>query len=122
MKKYLFPALFSISIILVGTLISSILYYFNITSDKINSVLLYLIGIIAIFTGSLKLAKNLKYKGIITGAVYFLAWFIIMVFLSLVIFKSSFTTNGIIFYLILLVFSILGGIIGKNTQEENDVN
>lgn len=122
MKKYLFPILISVGIVLIGALFSSILYYFNITTDKINAILLYLISISSIFIGSLSLAKNLKHKGIITGSIYFIGCFAVACFLSLIIFKTSFNASNIIFYIILLVFSILGGIIGKNMQEQNDVN
>lgn len=120
MKKYLIPILVNVGVLLIGTLISSILYYFNITSDKINGIMLYLISFSSIFIGSMMLAKNLKYKGIITGLFYFLFWFIISIILSLVVFKSAFNIKNIIYYLILLVFTLLGSIIGKNIQKEND--
>ena len=122
MKKYLIPTLVNVGVLLIGTLISSILYYFNITSDKINGIMLYLISFASIFIGSLMLAKNLKYKGLITGLFYFLFWFIISIFLSLVIFKTGFNIKNIIYYLVLLAFSLLGSIIGKNIQKENDTN
>ena len=116
MKKYLFAFAYSFLIILIGCLISSILYYFNITTDKINSILIYLNGIIAIFIGSFKLGKELKYKGIITGGLYFFILLIFFVITSLLIFKANYSINNIIFYLILFIFSLLGGIIGKNYQ------
>lgn len=120
MKKYLIPALYTIAIIFIGAFLSSILYYFNITSDKLNSILLYLIGIIGIFTGSVIFSKKIKYKGVVNGLIYFTAWFIIMMLLSLMILKTSFKVSNIIYYVIIMVFSMLGGIIGKNLKEEND--
>lgn len=122
MKKYIFPVLYSLCIMLVGTLISSILYYFNVTSDKLNTILLYCISILAIFIGALKLAKEVKYKGIVTGLIYFTCFFVAMVFLSLIIFKVNLGIKNIIYYLILLIFSLLGGILGKNLNEKTDVN
>lgn len=119
-KKYILPVIYTTAIIIIGTLFTSVLYYFNITSDKINNILLYLISIVAIFTGSLSFAKNMNYKGIISGLLYFAFWFIIMLLLSLIAFKASFSINSIIYYAVILVFSLLGGIIGKNTKEEND--
>ena len=106
--------------VIIGALLSSILYYFNITSDKINNILLYLISIIAIFIGSIFFSKQLKYKGIINGLLYFMICFIIMAFFCLTIFKVDFKLNNLIYYLIILIFSILGGIIGKNLKEQND--
>ena len=122
MKKYIIPVCYSLCIIIVGTLISSILYYFSITTDKLNTIFLYCIGILSIFVGSLKLAKNLKHKGIITGLVYFTGFLMLMVFLTLFIFKIRIGAKNLIYYLVLLVFSLLGGILGKNMNEEADIS
>lgn len=121
-KKYLIPILYTLTIVLIGTFLSSILYYFNITTDKLNNILLYLISIVGIFTGSIFFSKETKYKGIINGLLYFVGWFVIMLLSSLIIFKTSFKINSLIYYSIILIFSMLGGIIGKNLKEENDGN
>ncbi len=120
MKKNLLSFAYTISIILIGTLLNSILYYFDITSDKINTILLYLIGIIAIFVGAIKSSKENNQKGIITGLIYFCIWFFIMILTSLIFFKINFHFKDFIYYLILLIFSLLGGIIGKNMQDKTD--
>lgn len=120
MKKYLIPALYTLGIIVIGALLSSILYYFNITSSKINSILLYLISIAGIFTGSILFSKEMKYKGIVSGIIYFMACFIVMGVLSLLIFKANFKLSSLIYYIVILLFSMLGGVIGKNLKEEND--
>lgn len=120
MKKYLMPILYTLAFLVIGTFFTSILYYFNITSDKVNQILIYLIAIIAMFVGSIIFAKNNKYKGIISGLLYFVGWFVIMLIMSLLVFKSSFKISSLIYYGVLMIFSVLGGIIGKNYQEEND--
>ena len=122
MKKYLIPCLYTLSILLLGSFLSSIIYYFNLTSDKFNTILLYLIGIMSIFVGSLKLSKNLNQKGIITGVIYFGIFFVIMIFTSVVIFKSELNIKSFIYYFVLLIFSMLGGVLGKNMQEEKEAN
>lgn len=122
MKKYLLPIIYSVSIILVGGLISTVLYYFDITSTKVNTIFLYATAILSMFVGSLKLAKELNHKGFITGLLYFLFWFIIMLFLSLVIFKASFTLKSLIYYVVILLFSMLGGVLGKNLKEETEAS
>ena len=120
MKKYLTPILYTLAFLVIGTFFTSILYYFNITSDKVNQILIYLIAIISMFVGSIIFAKNNKYKGIISGLLYFVGWFVIMLIISLLVFKSSFKISSLIYYGVLMIFSVLGGIIGKNYQEEND--
>ena len=122
MKKYLIPCLYTLSILLLGSFLSSIIYYFNLTSDKFNTILLYLIGIMSIFVGSLKLSKNLNQKGIITGVIYFGIFVVIMIFTSVVIFKSELNIKSFIYYFVLLIFSMLGGVLGKNMQEEKEAN
>lgn len=122
MKKYLFPILYTLGILLVGTLLTSILYYFNITSDKANTCLLYLVSMVAIFTGSLMLGKQTSKKGIISGLIYFVGWFIVMIMLALLIFKAKVNLGSFIYFLILSAFSMLGGVIGKNNKEEADVS
>lgn len=118
MKKYITPILISVGILFISSLISSILYYFNITSEKINSILLYIISIISIFTGSLLIAKNVNKKGIISGLIYFIVWIILSLIISLIVFKTSFKMSNFIYYIVLLLFSLSGGIIGKNKQKE----
>lgn len=120
MKKYFFPFFYTLLIILLGALFSSILYYFDIIGDKLNTIILYLISIISIFTGALMLCRKIKQKGIIGGAIYFGIWFVIINIISLIIFKSKFSFNSFIYYFILLIFSIMGGVIGKNSQIEID--
>lgn len=120
MKKYFFPFFYTLLIILLGALFSSILYYFDIIGDKLNTIILYLISIIAIFTGALMLCRKIKQKGIIGGAIYFGILFVIINIISLIIFKSKFSFNSFIYYFILLIFSIMGGVIGKNSQIEID--
>lgn len=120
MKKYVIPFLYTVGIILIGSLIISTLYYFNILSDKVYSIFLYLVSIIAVLIGSIKFSKVLNKKGFVNGIIYFLTLFILMIILSILIFKSDMSLKNIIYYFILLIFSMLGGIIGKNFKEEND--
>lgn len=120
MKKYLFLVLYSLGIILIGCLFSSILYYFNITNDKINNLLICLINIIAIFTSSFYLSENIKYKGLVTGLICFLIYVIPVILIKLSILNTNVSLGNILFYLVLLIFSEIGSIIGKNIKKEND--
>lgn len=85
-------------------------------------IFIYVTSILALFIGSIKFSKNIKYKGIINGLIYFIIWFIIMLFFSLVIFKTNYTLKNLVYYIVLLIFSIIGGILGKNLQEETVTN
>lgn len=120
MKKYLFLVLYSLSIIIIGCFLSSILYYFNITNDKINNLLICLTNIISLFIGSLYLSKNIKYKGLISGVIYFIIYVIPIILIKLIVLNTKISLNNILFYLILLIISEIGSIIGKNIKKEND--
>lgn len=120
MKKHIGAFLYSFTSLLIGSFIVSILYYFNITSDKFNNILLYFISISSIFIGSTYFSKNMKYKGLVNGIIYFLIWFIIMLFLSLIVFKTHFGIKNIIYYIILLIFSLIAGVLGKNLEDKSD--
>ena len=74
------------------------------------------------FTGSLILSKYTKKIGIACGSLYFTGWFVLLILLSLV-FKTDFNLSMFIYFVILLIFSMLGGIIGKNfIEEKNSTN
>ena len=118
-KKIVKSILYTILITLISLVFTSILYYFNITNDKINSILIYLTSIASMFTGSLILSKHIKKRGITCGTLYFTGWFLLLILLSL-IFKADFNLSMFIYFIVLLLFSILGGIIGKSFIEENE--
>lgn len=121
-KKIITSVIYTILITLISLIFTSILYYFNITSDKLNKVLIYLTSIISMFTGSLILSKYTKKRGIACGSLYFTGWFVLLILLSLV-FKTDFNLSMFIYFVILLIFSMLGGIIGKNfIEEKNSTN
>lgn len=121
MKKYLPAFLYTIGICFIGTLVTTILYYFNITSDKFNTILIYLVSIISMFIGTFIIGKKTNKKAIIAGSIYYLIFFLIMLILSFLIFKSPFKISNLIYYVILYVFNILGAIIGKNNKEETGI-
>lgn len=118
MKNKLIPYLYTISIILIGSIIISLLYYFNITSEKINKLLIYAISSISIFIGAFKMGIISNKKGLITGILYYLVWFIIS-FLITIIFLKNISITSFIYYLLLLIFSMIGSIIGKNKKKED---
>lgn len=111
--------LYTVLIALISLIFTSVLYYFNVTSDKLNKILIYLSSIVSMFTGSLILSKYTKKRGITCGTLYFTGWFVILILLSL-IFRSDFNLSMFIYFIVLLIFSMLGGIIGKNFAEENN--
>ena len=74
---------------------------------------------VAIFIGSYKLAINSNQKGIVSGLIFFIGTITIMLILSLFIFKVKISMQSFIYYVAILIFSVLGGIIGKNKKQDD---
>ena len=119
MKKYILQVLYTILTILISAFIITILYYFNITNENINKILIFISGIIAIFIGSLKFSIKNNIKALITGISFYSIFMIIFTIIN-VIFIKRLNLNTVIYYISLLIFSIIASYIGKNTKKEKN--
>lgn len=117
-KKYFYIIFLPILIILISTFIISILNYFNIISLKLNEIFLYLTSIISLFIGSFNYAKIKKQKALISGIIYFIFYFLVIIISNVI--NKSFTINTFIYILMLLLFSIFASIFGKNIKESKE--
>ena len=104
-------------IILVSTFIVTILSYFNIFNDNITKIMKFIIPTISTFIGGIMMGKRANKKGIIEGAR--LALIIISILMLLSVVLSNFKPQSIIYYLIIVVTTIFGALIGvqKKVQE-----
>jgi len=118
--KYLKGFLYTFFIIIVATIISTTLYYYNIIGDKINNMFLYLISIVSIFIGSIIFNKNTKYKKIIGGLIYFIICMLIYIIISLMFYGGYLNIKSIVYYFVLLIFSVFGSIIGKSINKKSN--
>lgn len=118
LKKILNPLLSFFIIILVGTLVLTLINYFNLLNSKIISILKLILPIGAIFTSSYKLGKISEQKGYLEGLK--LGSIIILIFTLLVIILDKFSLKSLIYYLILLLTSILSSMIGINRKKLNN--
>lgn len=119
MKKYLVPFLYVIMIVMIGLIPLSILYYFNVLSDKIVNYLLWLLMIISMIIGSFKISYQMKYRGIINGLIFFFMFFAIMMLFNLVL-KIKLSSSSIIYYIFLLLACVIGAIMGKNKKADEN--
>lgn len=115
MKKYLKGYIYYLSILLISSLIICILYFFNLLKVNLYSNLLYILSVISSFIGSYIFSKNLNKKGLITGSIFFLSTSFIM-FLTSYIINNNLNISTLIYYLIILLSCLLGGIISKNKK------
>ncbi len=94
-------------------LITSLINLTNLNTNLINKLSIILTAI-SFFIVSAKASNNLNEKGYILGIKLGLLFVILLILLNLIISKSPFNIDRIIYYIILIASSILGGSFGKN--------
>ena len=118
MKKLAISLIYIVSSILVLTLLFTLINYFNVINDKTMSIFKIIIPIISLFIGGIYLGLNTKFKGFCNGLKLGLVFIFIMILLN-IIFISSFEFKNILYYLILLITTTLGSMIGINIKKSN---
>lgn len=115
LKKILNSLMWFFIILLCGTLIITILNYFNIMNNKIIFVVKLILPMIAMFISSYRLGKVSDKKGYLEGLKF--GGIIIFVFMILVILLDKLEIKSIIYYGILLLTSIMSSMIGINRKK-----
>ena len=108
--KYL--GLFLIFILII-TLLTSLINLTNINTVLISKISIILTAI-SFFIISTKASSKISEKGYILGLKLGLLFVIFLLLINIIFFKSAFNIDRIIYYIILIASSILGGSFGKN--------
>ena len=104
-------------IIITGTLVITIFNYFNILSSNIISIMRLILPVIAIFISSYKLGKVSDKKGYLEGLKF--GGIVILIFTILVILLDKLELRSLIYYLILLLTSVMSSMVGINRKKTN---
>ena len=115
MMNYLKSSLWSISILIISSIIITILNYFNVISGIPLKIIFLLIPIISILVGGYKLGKSSNEKGYFEGIKYGIIWVILFLIVSIICKTLDWTS--VIYYVILLFISVLGSILGINRKK-----
>lgn len=115
--KYLKSIGISLISIIILNIFTTLLQYFNIFPN-ISNFFKILIIIISIFIGSFILGKNSLKKGYIEGLKFGIIIIILFSLINLILFKN-FQFKNIIYYLIIIVSSIFGSMIGIQKKSSN---
>lgn len=118
LKIYLKDIGYVLGTILIGLFIFTFLNYFNIISDKVMNILKIILPVIALGFGGFYLSRNSSKRGIIEGIKMGLLISIFILLISLLGFNDKFELKNLIYYLILVVSSMSGGIIAKQKKED----
>lgn len=115
-KNYFKGLLYIIIIIISLTIILTLFNYFGIVKGGLFTILKLLIPIFSIIYASLMIGKKARQKGYIEGIKFGIITIMMLVILNF-IFGNNFEWKNIIYYLILLLFSTLGSMIGINKKK-----
>lgn len=115
MINYLKSMLYTVIFILGSLLIITVLNYFNILNGNTLSIIRSIIPLIGIFIGSFRLGKSSSKKGYIEGLKYSAIWLFIFILFNIVL--SNFGIGSIIYYIILILVSVVGSILGINRKK-----
>ena len=118
LKKLGMSFIYIISIILILTFIVTLLSYFNLITDKIVSIFKIIIPIIALLIGGIYIGKNSSKKGFIEGLKLGCIFIIVLTIFNYLAFDYSFKFKYLLFYIILIISSILGSMIGINRKKD----
>lgn len=113
--------LYIIGFILVLTLLSTALNYFNIIGKNTITVLKIIIPIISLFIGGYYIGKKSNKKGWLEGLKLSLIFSVILIIFNYLGFDNSFEIKNILHYLIIIISCIFGSMIGisKNPKEKS---
>ena len=115
LKNILKSLLYFFISIIISTILLTILNYFNILNSKTISLLKFLIPVISISITSYLLGKKTIKKGYIEGLKF--GGIIIIVFFIISLLFRNLNIKSIIYYIILLLSSILSSMIGINKRK-----
>lgn len=116
LKKLGKISLLSIGIFLISLFLVTLLNYFNIINSTILNVFTYIIPFISFFIGAFILGKNSNSKGFLEGLKFALIFILTSIIINLIL-NLSFNINTFLYYLIILLSSVSGSIIGINKNK-----
>jgi len=103
---YVFVGIF-ISIIFV-----TILNYFSLLNGKVLNVISVVIMILALLVGGYLTGKKANKKGYLEGIKFGGIMIVLILLFNLLVFKNEFNLISILYYVVLLISSMIGGMVG----------
>ena len=114
-----FKTLKSLSTFLIDLIIIPfLLTLFNLIKLNTNKTIIIIIGAIMMFIIGIITGKNSNNKGYLKGILVSVISILILVIFSL-IFKFSLNMNSLIYYIILIISTTFGSMLGINKKSKN---
>ena len=114
--KYLKTIGFEFILLIILTLITTILYYFNLTSSEANTILKIISFIIVFIFSGIYIGKNSNKKGWLEGLKISGINILLFLLISL-LFRYKFNIIQFLYYLIISVTVVIGSMIGINFKK-----
>ena len=102
---------------LMITFITSLLNLLGVNSG-ITTIILLVFNIILFFVLNFINAKNMKKRGYFEGLLLGCIFIVFMYIIKLILFANTFKVSTLIYYSILLITSVFGGMFGINKKNE----
>ena len=119
-KNYLIAIGYFVLVVAVFAIILTIFNYYDIVTNKLFKVIKVLIPSLALFIGGYKVGNSANKKGYIEGIKLSLIVIVILFMFSYLGFNASFSISLILYYIILIISSMLGAMIGINKKITSD--
>ncbi|MBE6156763.1 MAG: TIGR04086 family membrane protein [Firmicutes bacterium] len=103
---------------LMITFIMSLLNLLGVNSG-ITTIIMLVCNLILFFILNYFNAFKLKKKGFLEGIILGFIFIIFMILIKVILFNSGFGISTFIYYTILFIISILGGMFGVNKKSDN---
>ncbi len=115
--NYLKALIISFGGIILTTIITTLLYYFDIISTNFVSILNIAIPIVFILLGTIYLGIKTIKKGWLAGVKYGALFIIIITIINFVFYHNPYKMTNILYYFIIILTSILGSMLGINLKK-----
>lgn len=112
LKKYTFSFILFLAIIFVFTFFLSIFHYFDVFSYQAVAVIKFIILLVSFFGGGFFMSVSATKKGWLEGLKFAFVVSVFLLLFQVLGIDKSFRMKDFIFYLVLFMTSILGGMIG----------
>jgi len=105
--------------ILILSLIFSILGYFNLLGSGLKSIMAIIIMILFFLFIGYKYGQNTEQKGYLEGIKIGFLLIITLVLINLLFYQTGFSFERFIYYIVLILSSVFGSMLGINKKKKN---
>ena len=119
-KNYLIAIGYFLLVVVIFAIVLTIFNYYDIVTNKLFKVIKVLIPSFALFIGGYKVGNSVNKKGYIEGIKLSLIVIVLLFMFSYLGFNASFNISLILYYIILIISSMLGAMIGINKKITSD--